>query len=294
MDLETTIEYYKDNLGRMDLKPVNGKEASTNNQLLYTGELAILQKLIGNFQSSDFDSLRKAISSSQVSNYPGLYSRHPSPYRFKQKDGKPDFVPVSFDEITGAVFTNWCAGDLKANEHIVEHSELTNNRFCDVPGYELMDSYSSVFKAGFWKDLKAYFTEARSYEKLETGLRKAVRNHPRFYPIFFKHSVTNVVVYLSGVGRKCSFLQSVAFFLAALVASFKKDNVSTKVLWWFRFRFLELTGTETVLTKLAKQFYNYSNENRLGEQWERVLFYEYFTDINHPFHRMLNDVQARR
>jgi hypothetical protein len=293
MDLETTIEYYKDNLGRMDLKPVNGGEASTNNQLLYTGELAILQRLIGNFQSSDFDSLRKAISSCQVDNYPGLYSRHPVPYRFKQKDGKPNFVPVSFDEITGACFTNWCAGDLKSNEHIVEHAQMTNNRFCDVPGYELIDSSASVFKAGFWKDLKAYFTEARSYEKLETGLRKAVRNHPRFYPIFFKHSVTNFVIYLSGIGRKCSFIQSVAFFLAAFLASVKKDNTSTKVLWWFRFRFLELTETETFLTKLAKQFYNYTNNNRLGESWEVELFKAYYPE-NHPFHRILKDVQSRR
>lgn len=292
MDLETSIEYYKDNLGRMDLKPVNRGESSTNNQLLYTGELAILMKLIGTFSQQDFQDLRNSVKTCQLVNYPGLYTRHPEPYRFRTKDGSPNFVPVSFDEITGACFTNWCAGDIISNEHIIEHADLTNNRFCDIPNYELMDGTLNVFKLSFWKDLIAYFKEANTYESFETGLRKSVRNHPELYPIFFKHNTSTRRVYNSGCNRISSFGSNVVFLLAAFLASFKSNNISTKVLYWFRFRFLELTGTETFLTKLAKQYYNYTNENRLGEDWEMKLFSQYYTDVDHPFHEMLWRIRA--
>jgi hypothetical protein len=155
---------YFDNLGRMDLKPVNGGEASTNNQLLYTGELAILMKLVGGYAPADFFALAEAVGECSLDNFPGLYTRHPEPYRFKTENGKPNFVPVSFDEILGACFTNWCAGEIKDNENILTHAELTNNRFCDIPNYELMDSYLGMFSKGFWKDLKAYYDEAKTYE----------------------------------------------------------------------------------------------------------------------------------
>lgn len=294
MDIETAIEYYKDNLGRMDLKPVNKGEASTNNQLLYTGELAILMTLTEDFSSSDFKALHNSIQSCKIANVPGLYTRHPAPYRFKTLNGMPNFVPVSFDEIIGACFVNWCADEIKANERIVQHAELTNNRFCDIPGYELMDSYENVFKRGLLKDLKAYYAKAKTYPTLETGLRKEVRNTPRLYPLFFSHGSSDRFIYNAGSNLDNSFLGSVSVFLAAFVASLKKDNLSTKVLWWYRFRFLELTNKETVLTKLAKQFYNYTNNNRLGESWENELFSAYYEDKNHPFHELLNDIQNWR
>lgn len=277
------ISEYKDNLGRMDLKPVNGGEASTNNQLLYTGELAILLKLVGNSSPADFTALRDAVKTCHLSNFPGLYSRHPEPYRLRQK-----FVPVSFDEITGAVFANWCAGDFAANRHILEHAQLTDNRFCDIPGYELMDSNKSIFSGGLkalWQDLKTYYREARSYEKLETGLRKSVFKSPRFYPIFFKHNNTNLFIYNSGANNSSSYFANSVFLISCLIASFKKDNISTKILYWFRFRFLELTGKETFLTKLAKQYYNYTNDNRLGADWEKQLFAAYYPE-GHPFHEL--------
>ena len=294
MDIETSIEYYKDNLGRMDLKPVNKGEASTNNQILYTGELAILMRLAGGFQESDFKALHNSIQSCKITNVPGLYTRHPAPYRFKTLNGMPNFVPVSFDEILGACFVNWCADEIKANERIVQHAELTNNRFCDIPGYELMDSYETIFKQGLFKDLRTYYEKAKTYPTLETGLRKEVRNTPRLYPLFFNHGNSTRFFYNAGSGRDNSFYAGITIFLAVLVASLKKDNLSTKVLWWFRFRFLELTKKETVLTKLAKQFYNYTNNNRLGEFWENDLFSEYYEDNNHPFHELLNHVQDRR
>jgi hypothetical protein len=294
MDIEASIEYYKDNLGRMDLKPVNKGEASTNNQLLYTGELAILMKLAGGYTPADFNALAQAVRTCQLADYPGLYTRHPAPYRFKTKDGLPNFVPVSFDEILGACFTNWCAGNIRENEDILQHTQLTDNRFCDIPGYELMDSYESVFKPGLFAELKRYYQKAKTYEKLETGFRKEVRNFSRFFPIFFKHSSTNVFCYTASANRDAGFLSSVLLFASAILASVKKDNLSTKVLWWFRFRFLELTGKETFLTKLAKQYYNYTNKNRLGEFWENELFAEYYEDRNHPFHELVKDVQDRR
>jgi hypothetical protein len=281
-----SIENYKDNLGRMDLKPVNGGEASTNNQLLYTGELAILMKLAGGYSQADFFRLLEAVYECSLEDFPGLYTRHPEPYRQrKTADGKPDFVPVSFDEILGACFTNWCAGDIQDNENILTHAELTNNRFCDIPNYELMNSYLGMFSKGFWKDLKAYYDEAKTYETLEAGARKAVRNHPRFYPMFFNHSSACSVLYAAGAGRNSSFLSCLVLFVSAILASVKKDNLSTKVLWWFRFRFLELTGKENVLTKLAKQFYNYTNKNRLGDDWEKQLFAAYYPE-GHPFHEL--------
>jgi hypothetical protein len=287
MDLETLIEYYKDSLGRMDLMPINRlSNGSSNNQLLYTGELAILLKLAGMERFGGGLLLRKAVETCQLTNFPGLYTRHPEPYRFKTSYGnKPDFVPVSFDEILGACFTNWCVGNITANEQILTHSLLTNNRFCDIPKYELMDSYSSMFSKGLWADLKAYYKEAKTYETLEAGLRKSVRNHPRFYPMFFKHNSTCSVIYLAGANRDASFMASFVLLLSCLVASFKRDNISTKVLWWFRFRFLELTGKQSFLTKLAKQYYNYTNRNRLGEAWEEELFKAYYPE-GHPFHEL--------
>lgn len=294
MDIETSIEYYKDNLGRMDLKPVNKGEASTNNQILYTGELAILMRLAGGFREADFKALHAAIQPCKIGNVPGLYTRHPEPYRFKTLNGMPDFVPVSFDEILGACFVNYCAGEIKANERIVQHAELTDNRFCDIPGYELMDSYENVFKAGLFKDLKAYYDKATTYAKFETGLRKEVRNTPRLYPLFFNHNSATRFFYNIGAGRDNDILSGIAVFLAAFIASVKKDNLSTKVLWWFRFRFLEIAGKETFLTKIAKQYYNYTNKNRLGEFWENELFSSYYEDQNHPFHELVNRVQDRR
>ena len=294
MDIETSIEYYKDNLGRMDLKPVNKGEASTNNQILYTGELAILMRLAGGFQESDFKALHDSIQTCKIGNVPGLYTRHPEPYRFKTLNGLPNFVPVSFDEILGACFVNYCAGEIKDNQRIVQHAELTDNRFCDIPQYELMDSYETVFKRGLFKDLRTYYEKAKTYPKLETGLRKEVRNTPRLYPLFFNHNSATRFFYNAGSDRDNSFYAGIAILLAVLVASLKKDNLSTKVLWWFRFRFLELTKKETVLTKLAKQYYNYTNNNRLGEFWENELFSEYYEDNNHPFHELLNHVQDRR
>jgi hypothetical protein len=294
MDIKTTIEFYKDNLGRMDLKPVNGKEASTNNQLLYTGELAILMKLSGEFNTLDFKRLHDSIQSCKIASVPGLYTRHAEPYRFKTANGMPSFVPVSFDEILGACFVNYCFGAINDNKKILQHAELTDNRFCDIPSYELMDSHENVFKRGLLKGLKEYYEKAKTYTTLETGLRKEVRNTPRLYSIFFKHSRATRFFYAAGAGVGSSFMDSVLVFLAAFVASVKKDNLSTKVLWWFRFRFLELTGKETVLTKFAKQFYNFTNHNRLGEFWENDLFAEYYKDKNHPFHELVNRVQDRR
>jgi hypothetical protein len=152
-----------------------------------------------------------------------------------------------------------------------------------------------MFSKGLWADLKAYYKEAKSYEgktkfsALEAGLRKSVRNHPRFYPLFFKHNSTCYVLYLAGANRHGNFLEYVSLLLSVLVASFKSDNLSTKVLWWFRFRFLELTGKQTFLTKLAKQYYNYTNKNRLGEDWEKELFKQYYPE-GHPFHELRSKI----
>jgi hypothetical protein len=156
-----------------------------------------------------------------------------------------------------------------------------------------MDSYSSMFSKGFWKDLKAYYDEARTYETLEAGLRKSVRNNPRFYPMFFNHGSTCKLLYAAGANRDSSFLSCLVLFVSVILASVKKDNLSTKILWWFRFRFLELTGKENVLTKFAKQFYNYTNKNRLGDDWEKQLFAAYYPE-GHPFHELRSTISRKK
>jgi hypothetical protein len=294
MNLKEKIAKFKDNFGRVDLLPVNGKRFSTNNQLLYTGELAILmacynKKNPDTFTESEFKSLASAIKHCQLPDFPGLYTRHPEPYRRKvTPDKRVDFRPVSFDEILGCTFTNYFAGDVKANESIVQHGILEDYRYCDVPGFETGLEFKNIFTKGFIKDLISYYKEADSYDK--DGFRKASQNYTRFYPVFFRHSASCKLVYNVGARNNIKLYDSLALLTSCIVASLKADNTSTKVLWFFRLKFLELANKETLVIKLAKSIYNLSLRIRLGKNPVPKLFSQYYISSEHPFHEMIKEV----
>lgn len=278
------IKEYLDKFGRMDLTPVNGGEPSTNNNLLYSGELAILMKLVNDkkpqFSASGFIALKEAVLKSRVA--PGLYSRHPEPYRLNlPKQGRP----TSFDEITGASFV-FGLTNTKLAEEIVQHGELNYWQYCDVPKFEKGKPLSSMFSKGLFKDLVSYYKEAKSYEK--DGFRKASQNYPRFYPLFFQHSHSSRIIYRTAVGYSPTFANSFFSALALLVASLKKDNVSTRVLWFFRLKHLEIHNQKPLLVKLAEKLYNRSNKKMFGNIKE--LFRLYYKDANHPFHKLIEEI----
>jgi hypothetical protein len=299
MSLKKLIKTYSDKYGRMDLKPVNGGEPSTNNQLLYTGELAILMFAYNKhfrfandkniFIQSDFDGLMEGILVSKVPGYPGLFSRHPDPYRLNLPlKGRP----TSFDEILGAAFVSGLSAPQVA-EAIVNHGEKYDWQYCDVPSFEKGGSISQLFLSPVRtaKELYSYLKEAFSYEK--DGLRKASQKYTWFYPLFFSHSSSSRLVYRSAAGINSGFWDKLSFLPSVLVASMKSDNVSTKVLWYFRLKFLETIGRETFGSKLAKRFYKWSETRRYGQDFEKELFKLYYTDTNHPFHEMINYARLR-
>jgi hypothetical protein len=100
-------------------------------------------------------------------------------------------------------------------------------------------------------------------------------------------------VYHAAAGGSLRSGDQVGAVLAAVVAALKSDNISTKVLWYFRFKFLEMTGRETTLTKLAKRFYKYKETKRYGKDFEKELFKLYYKDTNHPFHKMIEYARLR-
>lgn len=299
LSLKALVKTYLDKYGRMDLKPVNGGEPSTNNQLLYTGELAILMfeynkhfKFADDknvFSQADFDGLLHGIMASKVPNYHGLFARHPDPYRL----GLPlRGRPTSFDEILGAAFVAGLAAPQVA-EAIVRHGERFDWQYCDVPSFEQGGSKSQfiLHPVKTATELVKYIKEARSYEK--DGFRKASQKYTWFYPLSFSHNASNRIIYKAAAGGSLGSGDQVGAVLAAAVAALKSDNISTKVLWYFRFKFLEMTGRETTLTKLAKRFYKHKETKRYGKDFEKELFKLYYKDANHPFHKMIEYARLR-
>lgn len=293
MSLKSLIKSYLDKYGRMDLKAVNGGEPSTNNQLLYSGELAILMYEYNKyfkhdedmdlFTQDDFDNLMNGIKSSVVPGFPGLLSRHPDPYRIRLPlNGRP----VSFDEILGASFVAGFS-DPHFAELIVRHGEKYNWQYCDVPFYEKGGKLSKLFYNPIKTsvELYKYLKSAMSYEK--DGLRKASQSFTWFYPLFFTHGASERHIYLAAAGAESSVWNQLSFLAAVFVASHKSDNVSSKALWIFRFKFLEAIGRETWITKKAKNFFMNMEVRRYGPEFERAIFKLYYTDSNHPFHWMV-------
>jgi hypothetical protein len=278
------FEKFKDIFGRIDLAPVNGGVYSTNNQLLYTGECAILMKLINDknlrFSSANFIVLKDAILTSKIA--PGLYSRHPEPYRRSlPKAGRP----VSFDEITGASFV-FGLTDTKLAKDIIDHGKANYWQYCDVPGFEKGKPLRSMFSKGFFKDLSNYIKDALNYDS--DGFRKASQSYTRFYPLFFRHSSSSRVVYRASVGDSCTISESIGASLALLVASLKSDNISTRVLWWFRLKHLEIHKKTPILLKLVKPIYFFSNKKKFGTF--KRLFELYYKNPDHPFHSMISEL----
>jgi hypothetical protein len=294
MALKKLIKTYLDKYGRMDLKPVNGGEPSTNNQLLYTGELAILMFAYNKhfkfadekdvFTQSDFDGLMEGILVSKVPNYPGLFARHPDPYRL----GLPlKGRPTSFDEILGAAFVAGLSAPQVA-EAIVRHGERFDWQYCDVPSFEQGGEISRLFlnPVRTFAELKDYIKAANTYEK--DGFRKAAQNFDWFYPLFFSHSSSSRLIYKAAAGIDYGFWLGLSVLPSIIVASIKSDNISTKVLWYFRLKFLETIGRESFGTRLAKRIYKWSETKRYGKDFEKELFKLYYKDVNHPFHQMID------
>jgi hypothetical protein len=299
MALKKLIKTYLDRYGRMDLKPVNGGEPSTNNQLLYTGELAILMFAYNKhfkfaddkdvFTQFDFEGLMSGILDSKVPNYHGLFARHPDPYRL----GLPlRGRPTSFDEILGVAFVAGLSAPQVA-EAIVRHGEKFDWQYCDVPGFEQGGSTSKfiLHPIKTATELYKYLKEAFTYEK--DGLRKASQKYTWFYPLFFSHSGSSRLVYHAASGSDLGLGDQLSLLLSVAVASIKSDNISTKVLWYFRLKFLEVTGRETRITELAKRLFKSKESKRYGADFEKELFKLYYKDANHPFHQMIDYARLR-
>lgn len=294
MELKDNIRQFSDSIGRMDLKPVYGGKWTTNNNLLYTGELAVMMFFYNKkhpdfFTKEDFDRLLNAIKHCEVTGYPGLFSRHPEPYRrLLDSQGRVDFRPTSFDEIVGAKMTSYLA-ESSTSMDIYNHGKNNHWQYNDVPNHEKgISRWSVIFNKNLISNLKSYFKDAGTYDT--GGLRKAAQHHSSLYPIFFTHSNSNRIVYSSDRDIKPSIGDSIIALFSSTIAAIKGDNTSTKLLWFFRFKYIEATGKDNLIIKSAKFLFKTINKLKDGDDWKNKYFNEYYVYF-HPLKRMAKEIE---
>lgn len=277
-DLFPNLSKYHDCIGRTTLFPAMheaclNQDYDTNNAVLWSGETAILLYEIYGYVPTEFKvNFIKSIQSQFIT--PGLLSRHPEPYRFKE-----DMRPVSFDEFHGVAFLAAVIPEFRKNmDEIVEHGENNYWQYWDVPKYEKGKSWWSIVS---WKGIKELYNYIQ-----EDSLRKSTIKYPELYPIFATHHFHQRAFYkMLSTKYKPSAFEELYFAVSGLLAA-HKDNYSSLSMWIFRWKALEHAGYHSKVLSWVRSYYNNKLHERFGSKYEQIVFANFYEDKEHPFHKM--------
>lgn len=276
-DLDEQINLYTDCLGRTTLLPANISECEnenydTNNALLFTGELVILLKELKGISPEIKNRVLTFIPKHFVK--PGLLSRHPEPYRFRE-----DMKPISFDEFTGVAFMAAVIPELRKDmDDVVKYGIENNWQYWDMPGYEKGKSWFELLHPLALAQLVPYLQEE--------SLRKSTVNYPRLYPIFATHHFHQRAFYkMMSNSYKPNWFETVYFAAASYLAE-TTENSSSLAMWLFRYKALDHKPMDNSLIRYAQARWRAKMLSRFGEKYEQIIFQRYYEDKNHPFHKI--------
>lgn len=272
------LALYHDCIGRTTLFPAQhqsclNQDYDTNNAVLWSGEMALLLYEINGYVPTEFkETLVKTIQSQFIK--PGLLSRHPEPYRFKA-----DMRPISFDEFHGVAFLAAVIPEFRKNmDDVVEHGMQNDWQYWDVPKYEKGKSWLSILS---WQGIKELYHYLQ-----EDSLRKSTIKYPELYPIFATHHFHQRAFYkMLSTKYKPSAIEELYFAASGILAA-HKDNYSSLSMWIFRWKALEKINYQSQLLSWVRKYYHSQLNERFGQNYEQVVFANFYEDSAHPFHQL--------
>jgi hypothetical protein len=245
---------YIDDLGRTHTNPIKSNDPyPTNNAWIYSGIHETLRRMNNRPGPNQY---RNGIMLCKIS--PGLYSRHPFPYRTQ-----PGMTPISHDEEIGiAMLINSEAREINQNKPY----------FCDIPGYEKKLVYSLPDKT---KAASQYLY--RVVIKKESQ-RKITRDYPALFGIFFTHRMQYRYIYESLSRMDRTFLNAMCWGSSRIIDSL--TNSISLLHYMARIR-MEQVGNDSILFKLVSKLMDKAVNRKYGPRPVEKMLEEYLTKANY-------------
>jgi hypothetical protein len=240
---------YIDSTSMVSLKPVEGLIVDNENGHLFTGEAAILVRILfenRRLKQDDLDAFEQVFTKSFINTRirMGLNSRRPIAIESFSH-------PMSRDELLGLVF--------------------------------------GLVNFGFEEDLGDLLAWGENHHRmwleespdLKTTFLDIFKNYTRYrFP-------DTMYMIKAGLGRKTSFIEEFMFCASAVLTSFKtQSETSGKIMDFFSFKVLEMKSVNTFMVRVAKSIVKFNYRRVHGEDYLKDMVRVYFKNEAHPFHEM--------
>jgi hypothetical protein len=280
------ITSYMDSYGGVTLtnknlsNPLDGIRDNENSHL-FTGQAALLIHLNNLTESIYFakfaDNVSWHLTLNQV--VPGLFTRFPDPYRFS--DGHHG---ISFDEMAGIAFQALIINRRDILDDIVTYGKNHNWAFIDEePGADPIKMAGGDLKSAIKKIIKVFKSgDAKLARKEHDVVDYLSRVRQPRERAFYK---------LLSTKFKPSYFELLNMYFGLIGSSFGEANdTSTKIIGFYKIISLDMIGHKSLLYKLTKFIFKRRMHKLYGDCTLNALTMIYFKDVNHPFHRLTEDL----
>jgi len=277
------LNRFIDKRGRVQESP----RYPTGNPHLYTGEAAIL--LYMNGLLTDVDMLRFSKGYAACRAVPGLFSRHPDPWRFSEH-----YDVVSHDEYNGLIFSSAATLSIGKPQYEVA------TEICDYGSknyFQFLDKYpgANFFNKFFKNPIKAFKTVKKMFKVDEKG-REAF--DPDYQALPYQRQPRDIAFYKMISPRyKAGFFSLLYFCLANIISTYKKKEYArgtSKILAIFRHEALRISGNDNFLTKLTRKIIYRKLRKLHGDEFLHYYMVLHFNaEPDHPFHDLSKGIKLR-
>ena len=249
---------------------------NNENQHLFNGEMALLIKLSELENSIYYEKiianylrhleLCQVVTSGRK--IPGLYARHPDPYKFSD-----EFHGLSRDEHAGMAFLSVAIDRPIIMQEIIEYGKQHNYAYIEEePGYDPIKAAGGNLLAAIKKIF--YNKEDKLVQRLS---RVRQYNDRSFYKLCAGESPTIFELFQMYIGLIMSSASS-------------KEITSGKMMSFFKIKSLDLVGHNTILFRITKAIFRLRMRYLYGNNYMKAVAEIYFKDKNHPIHTLIDGV----
>lgn len=285
-----TMSPFLDPIDRVSDKPRSQEDGITDNPLLFSGEAALLFKVLGLYHRPEYLKLKYTLDQVQV--VPGLFRRQPESLQNRYN------IPrnaVSHDEYNGICFMVASCPDYlrKYAVDIVEYGQKYGWQYNDIaPNWDffefLLNDPIKAIKSllAYIKDKKQNPQDTNSVDLRHPGYVIALGQwrQPRdraFYKITAAQNPTLFEIFNLAVATVFSSLGDVL-----------KSRGGTKLMSWFRILAIKTLNKKSLLLDLSFKFFDWNMTRKLGTNYPTILATNYFDrkdeGLSHPLIELID------
>ena len=269
---------FVDPIGRVSDKPFDQEDGVTDNPLLFTGEVVLLLKLLGELGKPEIAAMDEILMEVEV--VPGLFRRQPEKYQLKYN------IPrnaVSHDEYNGVCFfVAACPEYFRtyAND-IIKYGQYYGWQYNDIaPRANFFQALKDRFFQTL-KELKAFTDDVKANPQNTNAVD--LRHPQHIIALGQFRQPRDRAFYKIAAALEPTLFEITYLSIATVFSSMGpalEHRGGTKLMAWFRILAIEELKYDNFLLRMAHKLFRRNLTKKLGTEYPTKLILSYFDRLS--------------